>query len=82
MNRVIAVLLNRVMIWLCGGQLWGLAQAWVQLYEQKDLTGAEKRDRVAQMLQIEAYTLGIDLAHSLLNFVIEAAVQYARRKMA
>lgn len=82
MNRVVAVLLNRLMIWLCGGRLWDLAQSWVKLYENKDLPSAEKRERALAMLQIEAHTLGIDLAQSLLNLAIEAAVQYVRRRTA
>lgn len=80
MSQVIAMLLNWLMIWLCGGKLWELAQAWVKLYETKDLTSAEKRERVLAMLQIEVQTLGLDIAQSLINLAIEAAVQYIRRK--
>lgn len=80
MNQIVAILLNRVMIWVCGGKVWELAQAWVKLYEDKDLTGPEKRERVLAMLQVEAKTLGIDLAQSLLNLAIEAAIQYIRRR--
>lgn len=79
MNRVVAVLLNRLMIWVVGGRLWELAQAWVTLYESKDIPAEEKRGRVLAMLQTEAQTLGLDLAQSLINLAIEAAVQYVRR---
>jgi len=79
MNRIVAVLLNRIMIWLAGAELWQRAQSWVVLYENKDIPSAEKRARVLVMLETELKTLGIDLATSLLNFALEAALQYVRR---
>lgn len=80
MNRIVAVLLNRLMMWLCGERLWTLAQSWVTLYENKDIPSDEKRGRVLVMLQVEAKTLGVELAESLINLAIEAAVQYVRRR--
>lgn len=80
MNRIIAVLLNRLMTWIVSAELWERAQSWVALYENKELSGAEKRERVLVMLEAELKTLGKDLTTSLLNFAIEAAVQYARRQ--
>ncbi len=80
MNRIVAVLLNRLMIWLVSADLWERVQAWVKLYEDKDLAGAEKRERVLAILQTELLTVGLDLSKSLLNFAIEAAVQYLRRR--
>ena len=79
MNRIVAVLLNRLMIWLASEDLWRRAQSWVALYENKDIPGAEKRERVLVMLETELKTLGRTLTTSILNFVIEAAVQYVRR---
>ena len=79
MNRIVSALLNRLMIWLCSGQLWGRAQAWVALYENKELPPAEKRERVLVMLETELKTLGRTLTTSILNLAIEAAVQYVRR---
>ena len=79
MNRIVAVLLNRIMIWLAGAELWQRAQSWVTLYENKEIPSAEKRERVLVMLKTELKTLGIDLATSLLNFALEAALQYVRR---
>lgn len=73
------ILLNRLMVWLCGGRLWDMAQQWVAMYETKDLTGAEKHERVLAMLQEEARVIGLNLTNSLLNLAIEAAVQYVRR---
>jgi len=52
----------------------------VALYERKDLTSAEKRERVADMLREEARIVGLDLADSLINLAIEAALQIVRRK--
>lgn len=80
MNRIIAVLLNRLMVWLVSGDLWQRAQSWVALYEDKDIPSAEKRERVLVMLETEIKTLGLGFGTSLLNFAIEAAVQYVRRK--
>lgn len=79
MNKIVTLLLNRLMLWLCGESLWGLAQAWVKLYENKDLPSDEKRERVLVMLETELKTLGRTLTTSILNLVIEAAVQYVRR---
>lgn len=79
MNRIIAILLNRIMTWLVSDDLWKRAQAWVALYENKDIPSSEKRERVLVMLETELKTLGIDLATSLLNFALEAALQYVRR---
>lgn len=80
MNRIVAVLLNRIMIWLVSDDLWQQAQSWVLLYENKDIPSVEKRDRVLVMLEMELKNLGLDLAQSVLNFAIEAALQYIRRK--
>jgi len=79
MNRIVAVLLNRIMIWLAGAELWQRAQSWVLLYENKEIPSVEKRERVLVMLETELKTLGIGLATSLLNFALEAALQYVRR---
>ena len=80
MNRIVAVLLNRVMLWACGDRLWQRAQEWVKLYEDQEMSGAEKRLRVVWGLREELTALGQDLASSLIHFAIEAAVQYGRRK--
>lgn len=79
-NRIIAVLLNRLMTWLVSADLWERAQSWVKLYEDKELPATEKRARVLVMLETEIKTLGLGFGTSLLNFAIEAAVQYVRRK--
>ena len=79
MNRIVAVLLNRLMIWLLSADLWQRAQSWVALYENKEIPGIEKRERVLVMLETEIWALGLDFGISLLNFAIEAAVQYVRR---
>ena len=79
MNRIVAVLLNRLMIWVISADLWERAQSWVALYERKNLPPAEKRARVLVMLETELWRLGLDLTTSLLNFALEAAVQYVRR---
>ncbi len=77
---ILAMLLNRVMIWICGGRLWESAKACVLLYENKEISGEEKRKRVLDLLKIEAKALGMDLAESLFNMAIEGAIQYIRRK--
>lgn len=79
MNRIVAVLLNRLMIWLASEDLWERAQVWVALYENKKLPPAEKRRCVLVMLETELWREGRALTTSILNFVIEAAVQYVRR---
>ena len=81
MKTIWLALLNRIMAYLCG-RLWELAKEWVALYERKDLTSAEKRERVADMLREEARIVGVDLAESLINLAIEAALQIVRRKAA
>lgn len=78
MNRIIATLLNRLMIWLVSADLWERAQSWVALYENKSIPSVEKHERVLVMLETELKTLGVELGTSLLNFAIEAAVQYVR----
>lgn len=80
MNRIIAVLLNRIMTWLVSDDLWERAQSWVALYENKDIPSSEKRERVLVMLEIELKTLSEELSTSLINFAIEAALQYVRRR--
>lgn len=80
MNKLTVLLLDRVARWVCGRDLWVAAQEWVALYERKDLTGAEKRDRVLAALQEEFAALGKDLATSLVGFAIEAALQSLRRR--
>lgn len=80
MNRIIAVLLNRIMTWLVSDDLWQRAQSWVALYENKDISSQEKRERVLVMLEQELKALGLELSTSLLNFAIEAALQYIRCK--
>ena len=80
MSKLTLLLLDRVSAWVCGRDLWHSAQAWVGLYERKDLSGAEKRSRVLAALQEEFAALGKDLAASLVGFAIEAAVQYVRRR--
>lgn len=80
MNKLTLLLLDRVATWVCGRDLWESSQSWVALYERRDLTSAEKRARVLAAIQEEFAALGRDLAASLLNFAIEAAVQYLRRR--
>ena len=79
MNRIVAILLNRIMTWLVSDDLWQRAQSWVTLYENKNIPRPEKRERVLVMLETELWALGRTLTTSILNFVIEAAVQYVRR---
>lgn len=79
MNHITALLLNRLMAWLVSADLWQRAQSWVELYEDKDISSAEKRERVLVMLETEIKALGLGFGTSLLNFAIEAAVQYVRR---
>lgn len=80
MNAVLTALLDRVARWVCGRDLWAAAQEWVALYERKDLTGDEKRERVLNAILAEFAALGKELATSLVGFAIEAAVQYLRRR--
>lgn len=74
------MLLNQIMNWVVGGAMWRQAQAWVKLYEDSTLTGAEKRAKVVAGMLTEAQALGIVLAESLINFAVEAAVQYVRQR--
>lgn len=80
MNAVITALLDRVARWVCGRDLWTAAQSWVALYERKDLSSAEKRERVLNALREEFAALGKELAASLAGFALEAAVQILRRR--
>ena len=79
MNRIVAVLLNRLMIWVIGADLWERAQTWVALYENRELPPAEKRGCILVMLETELWRERRTLTTSILNLVIEAAVQYVRR---
>lgn len=80
MNRIIAVLLNRIMTRLVSDDLWKLAQSWVSLYENKDIPSSEKRERVLVMMEMELKVIGKELSVSLINFAVEAALQYVRRR--
>lgn len=80
MNKLTLLLLDRVAAWICGRDLWASAQEWVALYERKDLSGDEKRERVLNAILAESAALGKELATSLVGFAIEAAVQYLRRR--
>jgi hypothetical protein len=79
MKAVVLALLNQVMTYLCG-RLWAVARAGADLYETRELTGAEKRHRVAVMVRDEATTIGLSVADSLINFAVEAAVQMIRSR--
>ena len=79
MNKLLALMLDRLMAWLIGPSGWGAAQALVALYEDQEMPSTEKRARVLEALLVELKLMGLDLASSLVNFAIEAAVQYLRR---
>ncbi|MDG4595503.1 MAG: hypothetical protein P9F75_07385 [Candidatus Contendobacter sp.] len=79
MNAIWMGLLNQLMGYLCG-QLWAIAKEWVAIYEQESFPDAEKRKRVYEMLSYQMYRAGVDVADSLINFSIEAALQYLRRR--
>ena len=80
MNAIWMGLLNRLMAYLCG-QLWDIAKREVALMEaERDLPKPEKRSRVIARLSAAAKEMGMEMADSLINFAIEAALQYLRRR--
>lgn len=79
MIKVYRTAYNRLMTWLIGDRLWELAQNWVGIYEDKDIPSEEKRARVVNALLHEAGILSLEVATSLVNLAVEAAVQYLRR---
>ena len=80
MNKLKLLLLDRVAAWVCGRDLWDSAQDLVELYEDKEMPPYEKRARVFLALQEELKILGQDIVGNLINFAIEAALQYLRRR--
>lgn len=80
MNKLKLLLLDRVAAWVCGRDLWVTAQELVALYERKDMSGKEKRERVLSAILTDFAALGQDLATSLVSFAIEAALQALRRR--
>ena len=80
MNKLTLLLLDRVAAWLCGRDLWAAAQSLVALYEDKTMPPYEKRARVFVALRDELQTLGLEVVETLINFAIEAALVYLRRR--
>lgn len=71
---------NVLLRWLVGS-LWPAAVDAVQQFQQRsDLAGADKKALALEILAEEAKTLGLSLANSVANFLIEAAVQVVKAK--
>lgn len=71
--------LNQIMAYLCG-QVWVIAKEWVAIYEKETFSGAERQQKVYEMLSYQLRKSGLDVADSLINFAIEGALQYLRRR--
>lgn len=81
-NVLKITLLNTLMNWLVG-ELWSIAKDIVLLFTHRDdLTGQEKLATALAMLTDKAKELGIELSTSTGNFLMEAAVQAMKSRMA
>lgn len=77
-NTLKLTMLNALLNWLVG-RAWPVAQNAVALLTPRDdLAGDEKRALARANLLAEVRELGVELADSAANFLIECALQYLR----
>ena len=69
--------LNNIIKWLIGGELFNYIRSWVEVVNNEDLTGEEKRAKVLA----EVKKLGGTVATFLVNLAIEAAVTSLKAKL-
>lgn len=61
-------------------ELWTFIKTLVELHENTDLTGAQKRIAIAAEALNRARSAGMQLSSSLINLGVEAALQVVRDK--
>ena len=71
-----ALFINRFSSWLLSSEVWGHAQAAVNIVESPDKTGPEKREAALDLLKA---VFG-GLASLTLNLAVELAVCYLKEK--
>ena len=70
-------ILEKITQWLVGGSLFEFVQETVNIVNNEDLTGSEKRDKVFR----EAKELFSDVATIFVNLAIEVAVLLLKEKI-
>jgi hypothetical protein len=76
MNTVIAFLLKQVVDMILGSDVLERVAATVQRWDDKQISGLEKKQGVISELEI----IGVKLTGAATNFAIEAAIQYLKAK--
>ncbi len=71
-----AMAINRFSSWLLSAEVWGHAQAAVNIVEDPGKTGVEKRQAAIELLK----AVFAGLASLTLNLAIELAVCYMKEK--
>lgn len=71
-----SLLIDRFSSFVLGGEAWGQIQAAVNIVEDPNRTGSEKREQALDLLK----RLGIALAGYLINLGLELAVAKLREK--
>ena len=78
MKTIALFFLNRALSLLLG-ELWLFLKEAVATYERLDLHSAQKRAMVYEEAMNHAKKAGLDIAASLINLGIEAALQVVRK---
>jgi len=76
MNMVIAYLLKQVVDMILGAEVLERVAGAVQRWDEKKISGLEKKQGVLDELEI----IGLKLTGAAANFAVEAAIQYLRAK--
>jgi hypothetical protein len=76
MNGIVAFLLKQVVDMILGNDVIERVAATVQRWDDKEISGLEKKQEVLSELEI----IGIKLSGAAANFAVEAAIQYLRAK--
>jgi len=76
MNTVIAYLLKQVVDMILGAEVLERVAGAVQRWDEKKISGLEKKQGVLDELEI----IGLKLTGAAANFAVEAAIQYLRAK--
>ena len=76
MSTVIAFLLKQVVDMILGAEVLERVAGAVQRWEDKEISGLEKKQGVLAELEI----IGLKLTGAAANFAVEAALQYLRAK--
>lgn len=76
MNGIVAFLLKQVVDMILGNDVIERVAATVQRWDDKEISGLEKKQGVLSELEI----IGVKLSSAEANFAVEAAIQYLKAK--